>query len=84
MWLYDYNIKKSTLLTSLQSLLYSKKNFLLKMLILSKLLPPFWQKKSGLLPESAIFWDFRPAAVQRRPSQTRTPKGVTKSCSTLF
>ena len=54
------------------------------MLILSKLMPTFWQKKSGLLPESAIFWDFRPAAVQRRPSQTRTPKGVTKSCSTLF
>ena len=22
------------------------------------------KKKSGLLPESAIFWDFRPAAVQ--------------------
>ena len=44
----------------------------------------FLAKKSGLLPESAIFWDFRPAVVQRRPSQTRTPKGVTKSCSTLF
>ena len=44
----------------------------------------FLTKKSAFLPESAIFWDLRPAAVQRRPSQTRTPKGVTKSCSTLF
>ena len=44
----------------------------------------FLAKKSWFLPESAIFWDLRPAAVQRRPSQTRTPKGVTKSCSTLF
>ena len=62
---------------------FIQKNFLLKMLILSKLLPPFWQKNPEI-PESAIFWDFRLAAVQRRPSQTRTPKGVTKSCSTLF
>ena len=81
MWLYDYNIKKSTLLTSLQSLLYSKKNFFENV---DSQQTAFLTKKSAFLPESAIFWDFRPAAVQRRPSQTRTPKGVTKSCSTLF
>ena len=83
MWLYDYNIKKSTLLTSLQSLLYSKK-FFVENVDSQQITASFLAKKSWFLPESAIFWDLRPAAVQRRPSQTRTPKGVTKSCSTLF
>ena len=82
MWLYDYNIKKSTLLTSLQSLLYSKKIFV-ENVDSQQITASFLEKNPGFFPK-VQFFGISDQLLCKRPSQTRTPKGVTKSCSTLF
>ena len=43
----------------------------------------FLEKNPGFFPK-VQFFGISDQLLCKRPSQTRTPKGVTKSCSTLF